>query len=980
MLKKTIIPSSTISSNDVFMSNSLIVLASILKEILSQKEGSLRTIILVPSNHIKNFITQYLTENLGVCFGIRFLSLAQGIEHFIKLSYSETFTFPSFANLSLHLESLLLNPTEKLVPLIDYLGNDKEKISSLARELGHVFLHYGVYGGKALESWLKEGGFEQILWESVSKFWNFPCEILKAEPNPKIQTNLILFNIPHIPLLYKNFLDSLSKSWKISYFFKSPTPHYWGDILSDRALAKADLNFQKKSISEEERASFEEIAADSNSLLANFGNLSKRDFLWLSEKEPHDLFLPPKENSSLSQIQNDIFHMRQLRKIESDPSIQIHEAASPLREIEILLLNLQKVLQEGTILPEEIIVLANDIDLYFPHIQFVFENESSPLGYAVNDLSSLEHNNTLKTIDLFFSAVTGRFDAESIKDLIFSEPIANRQNFTAVEFSLLNQIIDDMNIEWGFNKEMKEEILGIDTVSERGSWKFAFDQILTNLAYTSSIEISKYEILGTLIVFLEGLFEDFLYLKKQEETLANWIIILDKLLNKYFKESAELDFILKEIHSFAGLAKQIDSLFLFSSIHALIKEILAKKSFDRYYSKKPVIQFSNLSEGASTNSKVIFILGLDEDSFPRKRVVRSLNQLKGRPGCDPQPENSEKDRFYFLEAILSAKEKLILSYTGLSPKDGKSLAPSLCIQELLHEFHKNPITKHPNLEFFPKVKEEISFSIGEEKAEPRSVEIRHLIELMKHPIRFYCNRILGIFLERGEEKNSREFFLSYLDKAVIKEAFLKQPEEELLESLEKKNLLPTALFKESAKAELLEELHEIHRGLKTFGLNKGDFFSIHFDTACKEAGFLDNNRFLHPAIPVTLSDGRTFMLKGKLPSISKQGVYIQKDSSVAEVWKHLAHLAILNSIQAPTLPILLFGKDLTTKTSTFTLPSLIEYYLEASLFPSPLLPEQIDKLMKKKLFSPTSFFEDPYLTFLSPDLSKNWDKWLEHVN
>jgi exodeoxyribonuclease V gamma subunit len=979
MLKKTIVPSSTISSNQVFMSNNLIVLASILKEVLSQKEGSLRTIILIPSNHIKNFITQYLTETLGVCFGIRFLTIAQGIEHFIKLSYSDTFSFPSFANLSLHLESLLLNPTEKLIPLLDYLENDKKKISSLARELGHVFLHYGVYGGKALETWKKTEEFEQILWEKVSEFWNFPCEILKNTPKPKIRTNLILFNIPHIPLLYKNFFDDLSETWEISYFFKSPTPHYWGDILSDRALAKADIGFQKKSISETERENFEEIAADTNSLLANFGSLSKKDFLWLSEKETHELFLPPKETSSLSQIQSDIFYLRPMRKVDSDSSLQIHEAASPLREIEILLYNLQTILKDGTVLPEEITVLANDLDLYFPHIQFVFEKDTSPLGYAVSDLSMLEHNNTLKTIDLFFTAVEGRFDSQSIKDLIFSEPIASRQNFTAAEFSLLAQIIDEMNIEWGFDKDMKKEILGIDSVSERGSWKFAFDQLLTNLAYSSSIEISKYEMLGTLISFLEGLFTDFIYLKKRQETLANWIIILDELLNKYFLASEELEFILKEIHSFANLAKRIDSIFIFSSIHALLKEILAKKSFDRYYSRKPVIQFANLSEGASTNSKVVFLLGLDEDSFPRKRTVRSLNQLKGMPGCDPQPENSEKDRFYFLEAILSAKENLVISYTGLSPKDGKPLAPSLCIQELLYSFKKNPIIKHPNLEFYPELKQEIAFSIGEANPEPRAVDIRHLIELMKHPIRFYCNRVLGIFLERGEEKDSREFFLSYLDKAVIREAFLKQPEEDLLESLERKNLLPTALFKESAKAELLEELQEIHLGLKTFGLSKDDFFSIHFDIACKEPSFLDASRFLHPAIPVTLSDGRTFTLTGKLPSLSKQGIYIHKEASVAEIWKHLAHLAILNSIKTPTLPRLLFGKDLSTKASNFTLPALIEYYLEASLFPSPLLPEQIDKLLKKKLFSPTSFFEDPYLTFLAPDLSKNWDKWLTHL-
>jgi exodeoxyribonuclease V gamma subunit len=393
-----------------------------------------------------------------------------------------------------------------------------------------------------------------------------------------------------------------------------------------------------------------------------------------------------------------------------------------------------------------------------------------------------------------------------------------------------------------------------------------------------------------------------------------------------------------------------------------------------------VIQFSNLSEVINTNPKVIFLLGLDEDSFPRKKIVRSLNELKGCVGADHLPENAEKDRFYFLEAILSAKEKLIISYTGLSETDGKPLAASLCVQELIRNFTSNPIQKHPSLSFYPKPKQEFTLSLAKAVETPLEIDIRHLIELTKHPIRFYCNRILGIFLEKPVEKESREFFLSYLDKSLAKEAYLKQSEDELFESWEKKNLLPTALFKESAKLELLEELKELHLGFKNFELEKNDFFSIYFDPACKEPTFLDNSRFIHPAIQITLDDGKTFTLSGKLPNLSKKGIYLHKNFSLAELWKHLPHLAILNKIDSPAKPLLLFGKDFLTKTSPFPLTTLIEYYLEASKAPSPLLPDQIEKLLKKKLFSPVSFFDDPYLTFLSPDLTKDWDKWLSNLN
>lgn len=979
MLKKTIVPAPGITSNTVFMTNHLLALATILKEVIYEKESSLRTIILIPSNHTKNFLIQHLTDSSDAFFGARFLSLAQGMEHFIKLSYQTSFSFPSFSSLSLHIESLLLNPTDDLYPLLSYLKNDKKKISALSRELSHIFLYYGVYGGKALEAWEKKEGFQQTLWHKVTKIWDFPCHILQKPPEPKFPLHLIVFNIPHIPTLYKNFLDTLSLNWQISYFFKSPTPNYWGDLLSDKAIARADLNFQSEAISELERKDFESLATDTNSLLANFGSLSKKTFLWLSEKETHEFFIPPKNETALATLQKDIFSLSITEKLVPDNSLQIHEAASRMREIEILLQNLVEVLKDGSVIPEEIIVLSKDLDLYFPFIQFIFEESSSPLGYAISDLSALKTNPILKTVDRFFSLVDSRFDVETIEDLLFSEPILKKQKFSSPELSLFHTLVEEMNIQWGFNHEMKKEILEIDGISERGSWKFAFQEILESLAYSSSMEISKFELLGNLIFFLENLFLDILSLKKREETLANWIVILDELLNKYFDESEEITFILSEIHSFGTLAKNIDSLFPFSSIHEVLKEIFAKKTSDRFYSQKPVIQFSNLSEIVNINAKVIFLLGLDEDSFPGKKIVRSLNELKGRIGSDHLPENAEKDRFYLLEALLLAKEKLIISYTGLSETDGKPLEPSLCVQEISSHFTVSPIKKHPSLSFYPKTKKLPPPFSPESKEPTLEIDIGHLIEVMKHPIRFYCNRVLGIFLEKPIEKESREFFLSYLDKALAKEAYFKQSEEELFATWERKNLLPTALFKESAKLELLDELQQIHLGFKNFDLNKSDFFSIYFDSACKKATFLDPSRFIHPSILVTLENGKSISLVGKLRAVSKKGIYLHKDFSLSEFWKHLPYLAILNAIESPAKSLLLFGKDFTIKTCSTPLSSLIEYYLEARDAPSPLLPDQIEKLLKKKLYSQASFFADPYLTFLAPDLSKNWDKWLNFL-
>ena len=115
MINETLIQPPSITSSDIYIKNNLLDLASVLNDVLSRKGGPLRTIIIVPNDKTVDFLTQYLTDSSGAFFGARFLTLEQAIQYFIKISYSETFSFPSIADLSLHIESLIINPQEKLL-------------------------------------------------------------------------------------------------------------------------------------------------------------------------------------------------------------------------------------------------------------------------------------------------------------------------------------------------------------------------------------------------------------------------------------------------------------------------------------------------------------------------------------------------------------------------------------------------------------------------------------------------------------------------------------------------------------------------------------------------------------------------------------------------------------------------------------------------------------------------------------------------
>lgn len=81
--------------------------------------------------------------------------------------------------------------------------------------------------------------------------------------------------------------------------------------------------------------------------------------------------------------------------------------------------------------------------------------------------------------------------------------------------------------------------------------------------------------------------------------------------------------------------------------------------------------------------RLVAVLGLDYISFPRKNkdVLFDLMNAEHRPGGDRNTKDS--DNFLFLEALMSASEKLYLSYIGQDSKTNTEKPASIVIDSLI---------------------------------------------------------------------------------------------------------------------------------------------------------------------------------------------------------------------------------------------------------------------------------------------------------
>src|SRR5690606_29125218 len=93
------------------------------------------------------------------------------------------------------------------------------------------------------------------------------------------------------------------------------------------------------------------------------------------------------------------------------------------------------------------------------------------------------------------------------------------------------------------------------------------------------------------------------------------------------------------------------------------------------------ITFAELKPMRSVPAKVICMIGMDDGAFPRRDVRLPFDLTAVEPALGDRSQRLG-DRYLFLETLLSARERLYISYKGQG-KDGGVLPPSVCVSELL---------------------------------------------------------------------------------------------------------------------------------------------------------------------------------------------------------------------------------------------------------------------------------------------------------
>ncbi len=469
-----------------------------------------------------------------------------------------------------------------------------------------------------------------------------------------------------------------------------------------------------------------------NSLLGSLGTQGREFFGLinsLNEEGGETLFDEnPATDTLLHKIQRDIQELRNPANEnnpdealidDGDRSIQIHSCHSPMREVEALFENLIDMFdRDASLLPKDVMVLVPEIEKYAPYIEAVFNSRQyeDPQWFFATIADRRRSCSDAETTAFIgiLNLCSGRFKAPDLLDILENPAVSDRFGIDEDKLPLVRQWICDANISWGIDREFREQTVG--TAFYENSWRFglarmqagfamggnqAGDEAIFTGGYSGDIlpcggfSEQNAELLGRFVEFMELLFEMFHEIKNpkpdsygnQVFTAPWWKRFLLGIINNFFSGKTCFAEPVQDLREAAntvtgnmekgGLQAQAG---LEVMIYAL-KSSLDSTSVSGGFLRGGVT-FCEARPLRSIPSRVICMLGMDENSFPRRTGSASFDLMAARPRFGDRSARND-DRFLFLESLISARDVFYVSYTGQGNKDNTEYPPSVLVSELL---------------------------------------------------------------------------------------------------------------------------------------------------------------------------------------------------------------------------------------------------------------------------------------------------------
>ncbi|SAK87074.1 DNA helicase/exodeoxyribonuclease V, gamma subunit [Caballeronia hypogeia] len=542
---------------------------------------------------------------------------------------------------------------------------------------------------------------------------------------------IVVFGISSLPRQSLEALAALSRWSQVLMCVPNPCAHYWADIVPDKDLLRAAHSRQARREGAPAELAADELHLHAHPLLASWGKQG-RDFIGLLDEfdsaearesyrerftnigERIDLFEERDGETMLEQLQDDIRDLRPLRETreqwppvdpEFDASIRFHVAHGPQREVEILHDQLLAAFNaDETLRPRDIIVMVPDIESYAPHIQAVFglleRGDPRHIPFTVADRGQRAADPLIGALETLLNLPRSRFTVSDLLDLLDVPALRRRFGIATADLPRLRAWVRGANVRWGLHAKQRAS-LGLpkeDEAAAPHTWAFGLRRMLLGYAVGSDAqawqgiepfgEVGGLDaaLLGPLARLLDALDHAWDTLSTPA-TVPDWAARLRELRDAFFLSDdaqdaytfARLDNVLQGWLDACAEASLEDELPLSVVADYWLSELDQNELSQRFFGG--AVTFATLMPMRAIPFRRVCLLGMNDGDYPRTRVPMDFDLMRGyyRPG---DRSRREDDRYLLLEAVLSARDHLHVSWVGRSINDNSERPPSVLIGQL----------------------------------------------------------------------------------------------------------------------------------------------------------------------------------------------------------------------------------------------------------------------------------------------------------
>ena len=349
--------------------------------------------------------------------------------------------------------------------------------------------------------------------------------------------------------------------------------------------------------------------------------------------------------------------------------------------------------------------MCPDIEAYAPLIEAAFGMGEAVAGghpgqllqVRLADRALTQTNPLLGVVSKLLDLAGGRTEASAVLDLIAAEPVRRRFGFAENDLETIAQWVEQAGVRWSYDEQHRSPY-GLEGYVQN-TWRFGLDRVLAGVAMSDDAErwigtTLPLDDVGSTSIDLAGRLAE-LVDRLQHVTdrltgshpVGHWLDTLREGIESLTAVARGDEWQTGQVQRELGglsddAARQGAELELrLPDVRALMSERLAGQP-TRANFRTGTLTVCTMVPMRSVPHRVVCLLGLDDGVFPRAPAVDGDDVLARTPLTGERDLRSE-DRQLMLDAILAAREQLVVTYSGANETTGQLRPPAVPLGELL---------------------------------------------------------------------------------------------------------------------------------------------------------------------------------------------------------------------------------------------------------------------------------------------------------